>query len=376
LRVAPASGWNGLGRLVRRTGSSESSGGPEPDATRSCRSDRSVGPVRLMSVDSLLTPASDVNPSIGDRVTEFSMEVSSAPVGVARLSRGCSLRALPLDSEHVGRLVSTGGDWPPLLVHRRSLVVIDGMHRLAAAVALNLCTTNVVFFDGSSEEALVEAIRRNVAHGLPLTLTERKNAASRLIAVRQEWSDRLIARTCGLSASTVKQLREWGAREGTDVIQPTRRIGSDGKPRPTNPADQRREIATAIKEDPAASLRAIAVRTGASPATVRSVREKLRCDPDSTGLHAHRIAETKARDDADGSIGRIWSADSACASVDGARIFAYWFDRTTVDPSVCLLHAANVPLSRAYDVVDEALRRARVWSDFAATLERRTRASR
>src|SRR5271154_3832572 len=46
---------------------------------------------------------------------------------------GVSVRRGPLRDDHVEALVATGGVWPPLLVHRQSLVVIDGNHRLAAA---------------------------------------------------------------------------------------------------------------------------------------------------------------------------------------------------------------------------------------------------
>lgn len=56
-------------------------------------------------------------------------------------------------------------------------------------------------------------------------------------------------------------------------------MGFGGKPRPTKPVDLRREIATAISEDPAASPRTIAVRRVASPTTVPSVRDELRVLP-------------------------------------------------------------------------------------------------
>jgi hypothetical protein len=69
--------------------------------------------------------------------------------------------------------------------------------------------------------------------------------------------------------------------------------------------------------------------------------------------------------------GRVWSADSACASAEAAHEFAAWFDRTRVDWDSCQLHAPDVPLSRVYEVADESLRRAKLWSDFAAALQMR-----
>jgi ParB-like chromosome segregation protein Spo0J len=293
----------------------------------------------------------------GERIIGFAAK--AVPVEVTRLSAGPSLRATPLHRDHIEGLVATGGDWPPLVVQKRGLVVIDGMHRLAAAVLLSLRTVEAVLFDGSPDEGFVAAIRCNVTHGLPLTLRERKQAARQLLAVRAEWSDRRVARTCGLSPSTVKQLREsTQARQVGAIVQLTRRVGCDGKPRPIRPAELRGEIAQAVTQDPTASLRAIAARTGASPTTVQTVRQTLR--------------RSTSSGPPDGAVTpKTWSADSACASADDARLFALWFDRTAVDPVLSQRHAGNVPLSRVYEVADEASRRAKFWSAFAELVTKR-----
>ena len=68
-----------------------------------------------------------------------------------------------------------------------------------STVALSLRTTNVVLFDECPEEALVEAIRRNVAHGLPPTVKEHEHAALPILAAPGECSRRMFARICGLS---------------------------------------------------------------------------------------------------------------------------------------------------------------------------------
>ncbi len=288
-------------------------------------------------------------------------------VDVGRLRPGASLRDRPIDTDHVERLAATGGEWPPLLVRASDLVVIDGLHRLAAAMRLQLGTTTVTLFDGSTEDALVAAIRTNVAHGLPLTVSERKNAALQLLGRHQEWSDRMVAGICGLAASTVRQLREPQSEQPVaTIVQLTRRLGRDGRARPLDRTELRRQIIDALHQDPTASLRIIAARTGASPATVRAVRQRLAEPPDPAPVDGGRKYDGSAS-----GAGSQWSVDSACSSAEGPREFAVWFDHTRIDAHSCSLHAANVPLSRVYEVADESLRRAKLWAEFAATLQSR-----
>jgi ParB-like chromosome segregation protein Spo0J len=259
------------------------------------------------------------------------------------------------------RLAETSDEWPPLLVNRSDLTVIDGWHRLAAATQLGLDTIAVEFFDGNETDGLVEALRRNASHGLPLTLSERKSAAGQLLATRPEWSDRGIGKLCGLAAGTVKAVRA-ADNGGALIVQLERRVGRDGRTRPARPAEQRRRIAEVLRDNPGASARSIALRIGASPATVRSVSEQL--DPPARGDKGDKGSELS-------QVEKVWAADSACSSADGAVDFAAWFDRTWIDLPTCMDHLASVPLSRVYEVADESRRRARAWADFATALERR-----
>jgi hypothetical protein len=51
--------------------------------------------------------------------------------------------------------------------------------------------------------------------------------------------------------------------------------------------------------------------------------------------------------------------------------FAERFERTSIaDEWIC--HMQSVPLSRVYEIADEARRRAKAWTDFAASLNHRT----
>ncbi|MER5732102.1 winged helix-turn-helix transcriptional regulator [Streptomyces sp. NPDC002138] len=161
---------------------------------------------------------------------------------------------------------------PPILVDRRTLRVIDGMHRLVAAFLKGHETIHVEFFDGTAEEAFLRAVEANVTHGLPLSRSDRVAAAGRIIASHSQMSDRAIARASGLGARAVAAIRR---RSGDGTPELNARVGLDGKVRPLNSVEGRRRAAELIAENPDASLREIARLAGISPATVSDVRKRL-----------------------------------------------------------------------------------------------------
>ncbi|KUH39359.1 hypothetical protein ATE80_07860 [Streptomyces kanasensis] len=176
------------------------------------------------------------------------------------------------DPAHVRLLAETGGTCDPLLVHRATMRVIDGAHRLRAAVMRGRTAVEVQFFDGTEEDAFVLAVQLNVRHGLPLTLDERKAAAARVIRSHPHWSDRVLAQRTGLSPKTVAKVR---ARAGEYDGGPARRVGGDGRVRPLSSIEGRRSAAVLLAEHPGMSLREVARRTGLAVGTVRDVRERL-----------------------------------------------------------------------------------------------------
>lgn len=150
--------------------------------------------------------------------------------------------------------------------------VIDGMHRLMAAKLRGQGLIEVELFDGTPEEAFLRAVEVNVSHGLPLSLSDRRAAAGRIIASHPQMSDRAIARAAGLGAKAVATIR----RRAADVVpQFAARIGRDGKTRPLSSVDGRLRAAELIVERPQASLREVARLAGISPATVSDVRKRL-----------------------------------------------------------------------------------------------------
>jgi ParB-like nuclease family protein len=199
---------------------------------------------------------------------------ASAPalVSIESLVAADSPRLSGENDDHVRVLAESDAVLPPLIVHRSTMRVIDGMHRLRAARLKGEHTVLVRFFDGDEDEAFLLAVKTNVTHGLPLTSADRNAAAKRIIEAQPEWSDRAIASATKLSAKTVAAIR---ARSTAEHPQLNRRRGRDGRVRPLNAAEGRRRAGELITARPDASLREIARAAGISPSTVRDVRDRL-----------------------------------------------------------------------------------------------------
>ncbi|WP_436952831.1 ParB N-terminal domain-containing protein [Streptomyces sp. SudanB182_2057] len=194
-------------------------------------------------------------------------------VPVDQLQPADSPRLAGEDEQHARRLAESETEWPPILVHRATMHVIDGMHRLRAAKEKGWHSIKAEFFDGTAEAAFVEAVRANIRHGLPLSLDDRRSAAERIIATRRDMSDRAIAECTGLSTKTVGGIRRRlnGGSSRQEV-----RLGRDGRRRPLSAAEGRRRAAEALTARPDAPLRQIAKAAGVSVGTAHDVRERLR----------------------------------------------------------------------------------------------------
>jgi hypothetical protein len=181
-----------------------------------------------------------------------------------------------LDGEsegHVHALMETHANLPPIIVHRTTMRVIDGMHRLRVAQRRGFEHIEVEYFDGDDQEAFVLSVTANIAHGLPLSLGDRKAAASRIAHSYPQWSDRRIASVTGLAPSTVGSIRRRSTERNG---QSNTRIGRDGRERPLDASAGRLSASNFIKDNPDASIREIADAVRISPSTVQNVRERLR----------------------------------------------------------------------------------------------------
>jgi len=195
-------------------------------------------------------------------------------VAVRALLPADSPRQVGEDVEHTRMLARIEARLPPIVVHRSTMRVIDGTHRLGAALLRGDEMIEVRFFDGTEQEAFVLAVQTNIAHGLPLSPADRMRAAERIVASHPGWSDRAIASAAGLGARTVGGIRR-RLRDGADVEDIRARTGRDGRVRPLDNAEGRLKASDIIRERPGASLREIAREAGVSPSTVRDVRRRV-----------------------------------------------------------------------------------------------------
>lgn len=283
------------------------------------------------------------------------------------LSLEFSPREKPYDPTHVAALAEIFPSLPPILVHATTMQVIDGIHRVMAARRCGYDRISAELFHGSAVEASIEAVRRNVTHGKPLTVAERQAAASMVLGVHRDWSDRRIAEACGLSPMTVGRLRE---RATDHPGQLTVRVGRDGRSRPTDPVKLRHHVAEMLKNDPGATTRQVAERTGASQATVRDVRKRLErgdevLSPRQARTHLKRHLE---------SIPPPGPAVTVETLATPAPEVAEWYESRCLTADTEWEDIVDlVPISRVYELADSARRCAEMWLRFASALELRAR---
>jgi hypothetical protein len=292
-------------------------------------------------------------------------------------------------AEHVRALAELDDDLPPIVVHRQTMRVVDGMHRLRAAVLNDRRTIGVRFFDGTEDAAFILAVQLNTAQGLPLTRADREAAALRIVVMRPEWSDRAIAALTGLSGKTVGALRR---RSTAAIPQLNDRVGRDGRVRPLAMAEGRRRAAEALRNRPDASLRQIAKIAGVSVGTAHDVRHRLQAGADPVP-ESHRLAPRRAPipepvgyqqrrrpDDPAGSPDprerlRRLCRDPALRFTEDGWTLLRWLNARVVSSDEWIAFLDKIPPQSAYLVAELAAGCATSWREFADNLATRMRAA-
>lgn len=147
---------------------------------------------------------------------------------------GLQPRIEGLDAEHVRELEGVPEAWPPLKVVEKGGrdVLVDGFHRFAAAQNLGLAQVPVEVLEAPADGDLAAlAFALNAAHGKPLTLSDRRGFAARLLRAHPDWSDREIGRRAGLVQPTVAKVREELERQA-EIAPAGVRKGRDGRSYP------------------------------------------------------------------------------------------------------------------------------------------------
>jgi ParB-like chromosome segregation protein Spo0J len=281
------------------------------------------------------------------------------------------------DRAHISRLAEVDADLlPPILVQRASMRVIDGIHRVRAALLAGRDTIAVTFFDGDDDEAFVRAVQENTAHGLPLRLDERRAAAHRIIRTHPQFSDRAIGRVSGLSDKTVAAIR----RSVAESPQPLARLGSDGRVRPSDTTLGRRRAFDAMASRPGASLRDIAREAGISVGTAHDVRKRMLRGEDPVNLQDSRRPPAGDRGPASarktyqpgdirrGNLLRSLMRDPKLRHSEDGRMLLRWLQAHVDGIEDWCQFTDIIPAYRAASVAQLAEQCAAAWGEFAQVL--------
>lgn len=147
-----------------------------------------------------------------------------------------------LNADQVRELEAVADHWPPVAVVATGgrYVLVDGFHRYAAAQNLGLASVPVTVQDMPADGDLhALAFALNALHGRPLTLSDRRAFAARILRAHPELSDREIGRRSGLTQPPIAKLRE--ELESREEIAPVEhRVGGDGQTYRVSPTSPKR----------------------------------------------------------------------------------------------------------------------------------------
>lgn len=132
-----------------------------------------------------------------------------------------------------------GATFPPVVVYFDGTDhwLADGFHRWAAAQLISETAgqtqIDALIRQGTQRDAVLHSVGANATHGLKRTNDDKRRAVETLLLDAEwgQWSDREIARRCGVSNSMVSDLRKELAETNPTVahLQSTIRKGADGR---------------------------------------------------------------------------------------------------------------------------------------------------
>jgi ParB-like chromosome segregation protein Spo0J len=295
-------------------------------------------------------------------------EVVTLPI--SSLVPADSPRLLGEDAGHVRALAEVDTELPPIVVHRQTMRVVDGMHRVMAAKRRGAVVITARFFDGSDEEAFVLSVSQNIAHGLPLSLADRKAAAARIITDCPQWSDRAIAAVVGLAPGTVGTVRRRSTDQGEQLNV---RIGRDGRARPVGAAHRRERVREVIAAAPTLSIRQIANEADVSVGTAHAVRKSMIT---GAATQPHRQPRPVRRGQARiepvdwNSLREQLRADPTLRYSDAGRKLLLWLDANAITAEEWRAIAQSVPAHWSDSLAVLAHGFATRWRAFAESVAR------
>ncbi len=290
-----------------------------------------------------------------------------------------------LDDNYARTLARARRPLPAIIVHAPTRRVIDGRHRVRAAIlrgerqiAARLC------FDDASE-IFAMAVAANADHGHRISTDDRKRHAATLLAEHPDWSTRRVAVASGLAPGTVGRLR--GTASPTEV-----RIGRNGRRRAVDTGRGRRIAGDILAAEPGISLREAARKAGVSPSTVRDVRNRMRQPGDRPAPRAIGGGRASGRPAAPHAVGHLLVAklcmDPALRyTTAGRRLLAGLLAASAIEDTdlaelarslpahcVALIAAAAGDCAQTWQALADTVRRQQVFPE--ALAERRERVGR
>ncbi|MDJ0532727.1 MAG: ParB/RepB/Spo0J family partition protein [Xenococcaceae cyanobacterium MO_207.B15] len=135
--------------------------------------------------------------------------------------------------------IEEGAIFPPVTVFfdREQFWLADGFHRVRALEKIGLLKVTVEVKEGSLRDAVLYSCGANATHGLRRLNADKRRAVLRLLEDREwsQWSDRSIARRCGVHHKMVGRLRssleqssserKYTTKHGTKATMKTEKIG-------------------------------------------------------------------------------------------------------------------------------------------------------
>lgn len=127
-----------------------------------------------------------------------------------------------------------GAKFPPVVVFHDGIeyILADGFHRVMAAARNQFKDILADVRKGTKSDALKFALGANVAHGLKRTNADKRRSVMLAVEAWPKLNDQAIADICGVSRVFVYEYRKELVTV-TSSDQPEKRIGKDGKERPT-----------------------------------------------------------------------------------------------------------------------------------------------
>jgi ParB-like chromosome segregation protein Spo0J len=152
------------------------------------------------------------------------------------------------------------------------------------------------------------------------------------------------------------------------------RIRTDSGLNPQDTAGERRigRDGRSRPVDTAASRRRVAEAIADTPdLSLRKIGAHVGSSPET--VRSVRVElEDQAREVA---LRQWWRYDAALSSTSGGKQLLGWLGRANIDRAMWRRYIDAIPVSRVYDLAAEARRRASAWSDFAEELEAKVRGS-